>query len=215
MPLDSVHFTPKNGVVVTILQETVKTKPLEFRTLPAPPLPENPPDPPPHPIVAQFLPPTPTLQLLVSEPPSEPPDIKSPPATIFCSPPPLLQPSDPKLPPEIWLPSPAVPPPLPKPPDLNPIVESHAVLSYHSLCFFDEHVVVYDPGGKLIVAIFVVCRRSQIRVLAFSPFHQQPLFSFLEKATCPTMLVILAASVVIHPPTPTSVYCVFLFPCAY
>ncbi|MCH92522.1 hypothetical protein A2U01_0013462 [Trifolium medium] len=59
MPLESVHFTPKNGVAFIVLQDTVKTKPLQITTLSAPPLPVKAPDPPSHPIVAQFPPPVP------------------------------------------------------------------------------------------------------------------------------------------------------------
>ncbi|MCI44015.1 hypothetical protein A2U01_0065254, partial [Trifolium medium] len=107
-PLEYVNFTLKNGVAVIVLQETqrqlenqsaclkslklqesdsltrangaVETKPLNIKSFPAP-LSEKPPDPPPHPIVAQFPPPTsPQVrpQSLVSDPPPVPPPPEPP-----------------------------------------------------------------------------------------------------------------------------------------
>ncbi|PNX90203.1 hypothetical protein L195_g046326, partial [Trifolium pratense] len=119
LPLESVHFTLKNGVAVIVLQDTVKTRPLDITTLPE--LPEKPPDPPPHPIIAHFSPQAPPPvrpRSLVSDPtpvppPPEPPDLNSSPNTVLCPPPPL--------PPSLLnppLPTPLKPPP-PRPPDSN------------------------------------------------------------------------------------------------
>jgi hypothetical protein len=120
-----------------------KPPPTQFPST-LPPL--KPPDPPPSVFTAQSLPLTP-------RPPPRPPDLHFQPQTVF---------------------SPLRAPPLTqKPPDLNPIAESHAVSSYHRLCFFDAHVVVFDPGGTLpISVIFSVCGCDQIEIF-FASFTVQ------------------------------------------
>ncbi|PNX90925.1 hypothetical protein L195_g047053 [Trifolium pratense] len=172
-------------------------------------IPSSPPPPkPPDLFISQSPPSTPPLPpllkppdgvLTLSPPPQQPEKV----LPMFSSPSSNLQPppepSDLQSTPKSILPLPPTSRPPRKPPDRSlpfHVAFRSAVLRslrnhhlrniiffwrfrYHSLCFPDMRVTVFDPGGKFVASIVVVCRRSQIGVIISSSHRQQPLFSFL------------------------------------